>query len=255
MWLAPALAIAAACPGGPGPDDDDASPAEPVVDLSHGDEVALRLLQVIDLRYLVHGNELGFLVADDACPVEDGEDRWVGGCTAESGYTFEGTMIRQEGAMGVVDYEGSGWSVRGHGGPFARLLLDGTVEYHESFDGDGASVRGTMEAVSKEEVAEMRDWSATGSFDFESEWPEEPPEPHQYLADLEDPDGAAWEADVLFLELDGFCGEPAEGSHAFLSSGGHEAELLLVEDPDPCDRCWPWTLDGAAMSEQACIDF
>ena len=99
----------------------------------------------------------------------------------------------------------------------------------------------------------MRDWSVTGSFDFQVDYVEGEPAAHAFQSELVDPDDAEWQADVLLLKIEGPCVAYAEGSFARISSGGSEAELLVVEDPDPCDLCWPWTLDGVAQEEPACI--
>ena len=100
--------------GCPSNDDDfDSADDGPAVDLADGGEVALRLLQLLDMRYLVHGNHLGLVVADGGCPAEVDEHRWVGGCTTPLGYVFEGELVRSDPGGGSGPLRRRGLAGRG----------------------------------------------------------------------------------------------------------------------------------------------
>jgi hypothetical protein len=231
-------------------DDDDPSPS---IDLTDGAEVVLRFAQIIELRYLVHNNQLGLLAADDGCPITAG-DAWTGGCTTADGYTFEGSLIASDLPGGGTHYVGDGWRVEGTGGPFHRIALDGTADVETTAKRAHYQIDGSMEAVSQPAVGALRDWTVTGSYTFEGIWPDgDVPQPHSFVASLRDPDGATWSADFLLLAVDGPCATYAEGTYVVLTSGDATAELDLPGDPDPCDYCWPWSLYGEPQPAPACL--
>ncbi len=241
-----------------GPDDDDAAddddPGGPPqgIDLTDGAEVALRFAQVVELRFLLHGNEVGLLAGDGGCPTATATG-WQGGCTTAAGFVFAGALSVETAADGVL-YTGDGWSVAGSGGPFARIALDGTAEAEEGEASVAYAYAGTFEAVTRDAVAAMRDWTVTGTFTFAGAWPDGGPQEHDFAADVADPDGRAWTAQ---LSLPVHEAEPCDvydaSAAAVLESGGVVASIDLAGDPDPCDYCWPWSLDGVPQPEPACL--
>ncbi len=256
-------------------DDDDSAPgddddsAEPAFDLSDPAVVVERFFHTVELRFALHTHRLGSAAGDDLCPSVAGEDPEVltGGCTSADGRTFEGTLERTTTTVEAgglrTEYVGTGWRVAGAGAGFLSVGLDGTGTVETTGDDDAGvgdwQMDGTIEYDPAGPTAGLLPPVVVGQHALHVEWGPESADRHVFTADLLVPDAGRYTADLQLDKLDkldkldGPCDAYAETSHARIEAAGRTAELLVASDPEPCDLCFPWVLDGVAQPEPACI--
>lgn len=252
----------------PDDDDDDSAPDDdddsaPSFDLSDPAVVVERFFHTVEIRFALHTHRLGSAAGDGDCPEVVGEDPEVltGDCSAAD-LDFEGTLERTttvlpEGGL-RIDYAGTDWRVHGPGGLFGAVGLDGTGQAETQGDetagvGDWR-LEGRIEYEPLGPAAGLLPPVVIGEHTFHVEWGPDSPDRHVFTADLVVPGTGRYTADLLLDKVAGPCDAYAAGSYARIDAAGRTAELDLAADPDPCDFCFPWRLDGEPQPEPACIE-
>ncbi len=239
----------------------DSATAAPGFDLTSPEQAVLRLVQTIELRFLLHHHELGLPFGDDLCPTEDTappETTYSGDCTTDEGVTYEGQLTREQTSTDdpeVLTYTATGWSVVGATESYPLLGLDGQALVTSTI-GTARTLTYDLSGTLVQDISQLGPGTVpvelTGTYRFEGAWPTEGPEQHQFTADLEADGWGHYSATILLNKIEGPCNTFADTSVATIASGDHEVVLEIGDDPDPCDLCFPWVLDGVDQADLAC---
>lgn len=259
-----ALLLAGCLAPEPEPDPQltpEPTPQEGTYDFTDPQVVVGRFAHTVALRQALSHDELGRNLGDESCPqrVEQGGVlALTGGCSAGD-VEFEGSLrvtTTDEGDAVTTSYEGTGWRVIALNAPTARVGLDGVAAARVVEDPPGGewTFEGRVDYLNPSAGVPTDSPTVEGSYRFVGDWIDGEPEHHHFLAELRVEGEGSWEADISLDRIDGPCGDNAPSSWIRLSTGEHEVELLVGADPDPCDFCWPWSLDGVEQAEQACLE-
>lgn len=188
--------------------------------------------------------------AEDGCPsleVEDGQERWVGGCTLSDGTAVEGTLVRYDGPEGTW-VASEGFALR-EGGELL-FYLDGAIEIYGEGDllqmDAAASLCGVGLSCVDGPLTVDLSYSLYPLVQY----------PTSYDATVTGvvlgEQGGPISVDGAWSVNDATCSdEPASGIFAIRQ---REQHALILDGDRACDGCAGWSVQGLGVGRYCGLD-